>query len=167
MYKLSYKSLVLMTLMIFSGAVQAKWQTFYQIPYLQISYQTLKNSDLYEVKAQITINATVDEFYQLLTDEQLAPTWLDKVANTQLIAEIDDKTFIVLTHFNGFGPVADRELLTQTTVIEKTTSRLPAPIVVMTSKGVSTASPAPNVAAIYLPTSADTRPDRHSYNIAV
>ncbi|MEW6999198.1 START domain-containing protein [Colwelliaceae bacterium BS250] len=113
-----------MTILIFSCSVQAKWQTFYQSPYLQINYQTLKNSGLYEVKAQITIGATVDEFYQLLTDEKLAPTWLDKVDNTKLIENINDKTFIVLTHFNGFGPVADRELLTQTTLVEKTASRL-------------------------------------------
>lgn len=110
--------------MIFSCSAQAKWQTFYQIPHLQIHYQTLKDSNLYEVKAQITIAATIDEFYQLLTDEKLAPTWLDKVDSTKLIEKFDDQTFIVLTHFKGFGPVADRELLTQTTLVEKTATRL-------------------------------------------
>lgn len=97
---------------------------YHQQNNLQISYQLSPQSDFYQVKAQVTIGSTIDEFYQLVSDPKQAPSWLDKVNHSELLASTDPKTFIVLTQFAGFWPVSAREMITKTIVIEKSPQNL-------------------------------------------
>ncbi|TRX56738.1 START domain-containing protein [Thalassomonas sp. M1454] len=115
---------VFICLSLFSQITQAKWQVYHQDKDLKISYQTFNKSGLYTLKASVRINATIDEFYHLLTDVKVAPTWLDRVEKVTLLESINPTTFIVLTHFEGFGPVYPREMITQSVIIEKTASKL-------------------------------------------
>ena len=115
---------VFICLSLFSQISQAKWQLYYQAKDLKISYQPLKKSGLYQVKASVRINSNIEEFYHLLTDQSIAATWLDRVKKVTLLKSVDTTTFIVLTHFEGFGPVYPREMVTESQLIEKTLTKL-------------------------------------------
>lgn len=115
---------VFICLSLFSQISQAKWQLYYQAKDLKISYQPLKKSGLYQVKASVRINSNIEEFYHLLTDQSIAATWLEHVDKVQLLESVNATTFIVLTHFQGFGPVYPREMVTESQIIEKSLTQL-------------------------------------------
>ncbi len=76
------------------------------------------------INAEVEITATIDNFYHLLTNEKLAPTWLDKVNSTKLLTTLDDHSFVVRTTFEGFAIVSAREMLTKSVLEVKTANRL-------------------------------------------
>lgn len=111
-------------LLAFSNVSQAKWDIEYQGNNLTVSSKPAEVGEFVVVKGSVNIEATINEFYQLLTDEALAPTWLDKVVSTELIAQVNENEYVVHTIFESFGLVQAREMLTLSTIIEKTENRL-------------------------------------------
>lgn len=118
------KFTIFICLSLFSQISQAKWQVYHTDKNLKISYQPISKSGLYQIKASVRINSNIEEFYHLLTDQSIAATWLDRVKRVTLLKSVDATTFIVLTHFEGFGPVYPREMVTESQLIEKTLTKL-------------------------------------------
>ncbi|KGJ99636.1 hypothetical protein [Thalassotalea sp. ND16A] len=123
-HSIIFKLILSLALVSVSHASIAKWQIYHQQQQLSIRYQSNKETGLYEVKARVVISASIEDFYQLLTNENLAPTWLDKVSSTEPLMILADHSVVVMTKFDGFAFVSAREMLTRTSIETKTATSL-------------------------------------------
>lgn len=117
-------AMVILLLLTISTTCQADWDLQYQGDDIAVYSTQPKDSEFIMVKGSIIIDVNINSFYQLLTNETLAPTWLDRVNSTKLIKQISDSQYVVQTFFAGAGLVQSREMLTLSTVIEKNEQRL-------------------------------------------
>jgi len=123
-HSIMFKLILSLTLVLVSHESSAKWRIYHQQQQLSIRYQSNNNTGLYEVKATVVIDASLEDFYQLLTNEDLAPIWLDKVSSTKLLTTLADNSVVVMTKFEGFAFVSAREMLTRTSIEHRTATSL-------------------------------------------
>jgi hypothetical protein len=135
--------------MIFTNPLLKKFTTFSGILYCLISsvsvsanlaeskWQVEKSQDgvavftretpsgYKEVKAQVTIKSTPEEFLALLDKTQSAPLWIDKCRKVELLAKPSEHERIVRSTFAAPWPVKDRDMVTYSlTQIDKSTGNV-------------------------------------------
>lgn len=118
MNSLGFKLIHCAFLLLICSTSKAEWQLQYQKNDIEIYSQEVLHSDYIKIKASLVIRDQLQQFYQFLSDPKLAPKWLDKVNSSQRLARLDDTTVVVLTIFEGFGPIAEREMLTRSQTVQ-------------------------------------------------
>jgi len=87
------------------------WTTWKESKQVKVSYLTLKNSPLIELKVESTVRSSLSGFLLFIQDTDNMPLWLDNASSSRVLKELSLQENIFVVNFNSFWPVSERYMV--------------------------------------------------------
>jgi len=107
-----------------TGYADEGWRHWKTEDRVAIHYRTLEPSGLTEVRADTSVRCSLSAFVNLLRDTDHADRWLDRVTSVEELERYSETENLVETHVKGFMMVAQRWVLTRSTLAQDENLRL-------------------------------------------
>lgn len=89
----------------------SKWLEWKKDATTTINYRKVANSDLIEIKAEVTLDSSLSGFLLFLLDTDNIPNWLDNAKESKILQSPNSNTHIFTTEFHSFWPIKSREMI--------------------------------------------------------
>lgn len=103
----------------FGVKAQEDWTLARDRKGIKVFTRKAENSNLKDSKAEVVINAPIDEAYQLMKDFERHKEWMDKVGESEILKQVSDTEYFVYYVGEAPWPASDRDIIAQYKIKKK------------------------------------------------